>query len=55
MGHVLPFPADRSTKEPPAEGEERGRVLLFLGVRYERMTECPGPQPGKGRRRKSGN
>lgn len=36
---VVQFPgsARRSARPTPATGEARGQILLFLGVRYERL------------------
>ena len=34
---VIPFPACASSRKAPPEGEARGEILLFLGVRYERL------------------
>ena len=61
-GTVLPFPAPVSRRSRPAlrEGEPRGEILLFTGVRYERMSTPslePTPsasghsKPGRRRRR----
>jgi len=38
-GIVIPLPArtSRPTRPAPSAGEARGEVLLFLGVRYERL------------------
>lgn len=45
-GDLIPFPpASRRQPRPgPGEGEPRGQILLFMGVRYERLSE-PGPEP----------
>lgn len=45
-GQVIPFPpaSRRQARPAPAEGETRGEILLFMGVRYERLPE-PGPEP----------
>jgi hypothetical protein len=34
---VIPFPARKAARKAPPEGEARGEILLFLGVRYERL------------------
>ncbi len=38
-GTVIPFPRPdaRRTCRIPRSGEQRGEILLFLGVRYERL------------------
>lgn len=38
-GVVVPFPspAMRPDRPAPGSGEARGQILLFLGVRYERL------------------
>jgi hypothetical protein len=38
-GVVVPFPsrAGRPVRRAPPSGEARGEVVLFLGVRYERL------------------
>lgn len=38
-GEVIPFPsrATRPVRPAPVSGESRGQILLFLGVRYERL------------------
>jgi len=60
MGAVLAFPeaADRPVRAPLSLDEPRGEILLFTGVRYERIPER-GPEPsrpaasdGRGRRRR---
>ncbi|KAB1075551.1 hypothetical protein [Methylobacterium planeticum] len=49
-GTVLAFPAgQRPRREGPATGEPRGEILLFLGVRYERVAE-PDAAPAAPRR-----
>ena len=53
MGRVLPFPVGRVRRGPLPDGERTGRLLLFTGVRYERMT-VPSPRPARRRPRKSG-
>lgn len=48
---VVPFPARRRReREAPRAGEPRGQILLFLGVRYERLPEA---EPAPRRRRRS--
>jgi hypothetical protein len=51
---AFPDPASRP-RRPLAPEEPRGRILLFTGVRYERMDDS-GPQPalsdGHSRRRR---
>jgi hypothetical protein len=36
---LIPFPGPetRRTRRQPRSGEPRGEILLFLGVRYERL------------------
>ena len=38
-GIVIAFPSRgmRPTRPAPVSGESRGQILLFLGVRYERL------------------
>ncbi|MCJ2008653.1 hypothetical protein MKK70_01610 [Methylobacterium sp. E-041] len=36
-GRVVPFPAAPRPPRRPEAGERRGEILLFLGVRYERL------------------
>lgn len=58
-GRIIPFPepSDRRIREPLAADEPRGAILLFTGVRYERLSE-PNPEPspalshGRARRRR---
>ncbi len=51
-------PATRAARAPLSDEEPRGRILLFTGIRYERM-EPAGPsrassgQPRRRRRRSS--
>jgi hypothetical protein len=50
MGQMIPFPDARARppRRPLAIGEPRGEVLLFTGVRYERLPEPafePAPEP----------
>lgn len=42
MGDIIPWPKRERPSERSrlADEEERGRVLLFLGVRYERHAEA---------------
>ncbi len=54
---VIPFP-DPATREPrraAAADEPRGTILLFMGVRYERMADPPpaADDHEQGRRRTS--
>ena len=51
-GTVVPFPTERREREALREDEPRGEILLFLGVRYERMPEPEAP-PAPRRRRRS--
>jgi len=59
-GVVIPFaPTIERRVRAPADGEARGEILLFTGVRYQRLTEpLPEPSPvfdgrsGSGRRRR---
>lgn len=50
---MLPGPENRVRALQPVEGEAMGRILLFTGVRYERMPalpmECPEPLSSGGR------
>lgn len=59
-GVVIPFTATHPRRARPAaaNAQARGEILLFTGVRYERMPE-PNPEPpalvgqsGAGRRRR---
>jgi|GEM_PF-1644697 len=38
---IIPFPVERTRESEPTGGEEGklGRILLFTGVRYERLEE----------------
>ncbi|GBU17421.1 MULTISPECIES: hypothetical protein [Methylobacterium] len=50
---ILAFPPDAPSRRAPLrEDEARGEILLFLGVRYERLPE-PVREPGPRRRRRS--
>jgi hypothetical protein len=42
-GDIVPFPdaASRVTRRPSVEGEARGVIVLFTGVRYDRLPEVP--------------
>lgn len=53
MGCVLPFPVGRVRREKLPDGEQTGRLLLFTGVRYERMKPAA-RRPGKRQPRKRG-
>ncbi len=53
---ALPGPSARRPRVPLAEGEPRGEILLFTGVRYERIEPTSGPShfsDGTRRRRRS--
>jgi len=61
-GTVVPFPGSASRRSRAAlrDGDPRGEILLFTGVRYERLpapSSEPSPaargqaKPGRGRRR----
>jgi hypothetical protein len=57
---IITFPdrAYRPSRAAPRLGEPRGEILLFTGVRYERLEPSPGPShplrsDGRGRRRRS--
>ncbi len=53
---AFPEPPARPARVPPAEGEPRGEILLFTGVRYERVGPNSGPShfsDGSRRRRRS--
>jgi hypothetical protein len=59
-GVIIAFPdrAYRPSRAAPRPGEPRGEILLFTGVRYERLEPSPGPSrpfasDGRGRRRRS--
>lgn len=54
MGIVIPWlrPEERPARAHPSTDGERGRILLFLGIRYERhddATPTPGAQNGNRR------
>lgn len=57
MGTILTFQAQAHTTRPQASRAEMGKLLLFTGVRYERVDEAsrleegPHPRPMKSRRR----
>ena len=42
-GDIVPFPdaTSRVTRRPSAAGEARGVIVLFTGVRYDRLPEVP--------------
>ena len=54
---TFPKPADRPNRGAPRPGEPRGEILLFTGVRYERLEPSPGPSrplaSDRGHRRRS--
>ncbi|HEX2555837.1 MAG TPA: hypothetical protein VHL98_19225 [Microvirga sp.] len=53
---ALPDPSTRPRRAPLAEGEPRGEILLFTGVRYDRLGPNSGPShfsDGTRRRRRS--
>lgn len=57
-GEIIPFPGPESRPRPsePDASEPRGRILLFMGVRYERRPDpAPSLSDGQGpsRRRRS--
>jgi len=64
MGDVVDFAERRERARRPARakaGEVPAEILLFVGVRYERMVEpvllpapggTAGPRPGSGRRKR---
>ena len=58
-GVIITFPdrVDRPHRAAPRPGEPRGEILLFTGVRYERLEPSPGPSrpfaSDRGRRRRS--
>lgn len=37
MATVIPFPIDCARKRLPGAGEPKGEVVIFTGVRYERL------------------
>jgi hypothetical protein len=43
---VIPFPGSvaRAARSPLRDDEQRGEILLFTGVRYERQID-PNPEP----------
>jgi hypothetical protein len=53
MGQVIQWPRPENRPERPDldTDEPRGRILLFLGVRYERQQEPALPR-GRGRRKR---
>ncbi len=60
MGVVIPFPnvASRGLRPIQPSNGPRGEILLFTGVRYERLEPNPGPSrpfatDRRGRRRRS--
>ena len=44
----FPAPALRPPRPGPSADEPRGKILLYMGVRYERLPER-GPEPSKPR------
>ena len=55
---TFPDPASRPNRAALRADEPRGEILLFTGVRYERLEPSPGPSrpfatDGRGRRRRS--
>ena len=55
---AFPDPASRPNRVALRADEPRGEILLFTGVRYERLDPNPGPSrpfasDGGGRRRRS--
>jgi len=55
---TFPGPASRPNRGALQADEPRGEILLFTGVRYERLDPSPGPSrpfasDGPGRRRRS--
>lgn len=54
-GTVVPFRRlPRESRPPLREDEPRGAILLFTGVRYERMPPSSGPQPTTSGQAKAG-
>ncbi len=52
---AFPDPATRAARAPLGEGDPRGEILLFTGIRYERLEPNPGPSrlsDGQSRRRR---
>ena len=43
-GVVIPFPRARAHRRATRRARRAGEILLFTGVRYERMPD-PGPEP----------
>lgn len=55
---AFPDPSSRPARSAPGPEEPRGEILLFTGVRYERLDPNPGPSrpvasDGRGKRRRS--
>ena len=53
---AFPDPASRPQSKALRPDEPRGQILLFMGVRYERLEPSPGPSrpfASDGRRRRS--
>lgn len=51
MGVIIPWPKQErhAERSPVSNDGERGRILLFLGVRYERHDEnAPAPDSAGG-------
>ncbi len=53
MGQIIPLPKpeNRPERPRPDPAEPLGRILLFLGVRYERHEEPSAPRRGSRRKR----
>lgn len=56
VARIIPFPGERKAEPRPIrDGETRGAVLFFTGIRYERMPEdrehsAPKPAPTRRKR-----
>jgi hypothetical protein len=53
---IFPDPTSRPSRSVLSPDEPRGEILLFTGVRYERLEPNPGPSrplASNGRRRRS--
>lgn len=54
-GTVIPFPpaaSRRTSRGAPEDGAERGRILFFTGVRYERLPDTTA-EAGSPKRKRS--
>ena len=57
MGEIIPLPRDKQPQDRRAEPFQSAEILLFMGVRYERIAptlepqNAPDPKKPRGRRR----